>query len=142
MLRRLASSALGAQLVVCIRRDRDSGEPVQASIALMDAERGQLYQLVQGIDRAKVAAGHNLFVATVYEMAAFGARNGVREVNLGRGATEQKVHLGANRLHLLDNWIRAPAAALPHIRRIAERCARALQLDGSSPPVVGGYEVR
>lgn len=136
ILRRLSASALGDALVVCLREDRRTGQAVQCSIALMDPERAQLYQLVQGIAHDRVVPGHNLFVATVYEMARYGEAHGVREVNLGRGAPEQKVRLGANRLNLLNHWILAPRGAAGEVRELAARCGRELAL------VAGGVAPR
>ncbi len=130
------TSALGELLVICLRHDRATGEAVQTSIALMDRRRRQLYQLVHGIAHGKVRPGHNLFIATVYEFSRYGQRCGMREINLGRGAPEQKVNLGANRLILLNHWLRNPAEE-PAIDLIAARCRRSLSLDTAQPVFKG-----
>jgi hypothetical protein len=140
ILQRLCASPLGEQLVICLRRDVDSGEAVQASISLMDLPRRQLYHLVHGIFHERVAPGYNLFVATIYEVFAFAERQGIREVNVGRGAPEQKRRLGANRFILLNNWLlsQSPGAAA-EIASVTARCRAFLGLAGGQPPTIGPY---
>ena len=111
LLRRLLDSPVGEHLVIAIRRDRRTGEPVQASFSLVDRDRGQLYLLAHGIRREVVARGMNLDIADTSEWYAFAAHEGIAEVNLGRGVPDYKRRLGATRFHVLSHWIRAPSDA-------------------------------
>jgi pimeloyl-ACP methyl ester carboxylesterase len=109
ILRRLLDSALGDHLLIAVRSERASGTPVQASIALIDRSRAQLYLLVHGIRHDLVPSAVNLDIADTYQYYRLAEREGVTEVNLGRGSPEYKRNLGAHRLHLLENWVRTGA---------------------------------
>jgi hypothetical protein len=142
LLRRLWTSPLGQHLLFCIRSDATSGEAVQASISLVDRPRRQLYHLVHGIHREKIASGYNLFIATVYQVFAYAERNGITTINLGRGAPQQKLRLGVNRFHLLNNWILNPSpVAEREIVTLASRCGADLGLVGGTMPMIGAYQV-
>jgi hypothetical protein len=104
ILSALLGSALGELLLVIIRRGLE-GEPVQASISLLDEDRRQLYQLVQGIDAERVAPGQNLYIADTYAQFQLGAARRVVEHNLGRGAPAEKRRLGATRFETQSHWI-------------------------------------
>ncbi len=101
----ILSSSIGKHLLICIRRDRVSKQPVQASINFIDRERSQLFQMVQGIDHALVTKGHNLYIAETVQMFRYAESQGIKEIHLGRGGHESKKRLGANRFYLLNNWI-------------------------------------
>jgi hypothetical protein len=142
LLRRLWMSSLGECLLLCIRSDARTGEAVQASISLIDRRRRQLYHLVHGIHREKVAPGHNLFIATVYQVFAYAESQGITSVNLGRGAPQQKLALGANRFILLNNWIWNPSpTAESEIVALAARCGEDLGLLGDDMPRIGAYRI-
>jgi hypothetical protein len=143
ILKRLCTSALAEHILICIRRDKDTGEAVQASISLIDRRRRQLYWLVQGIFREKVTQGYNLFIADAYQLFIFAERNGVREINLSRGGQEQKRKLGANRFILLNNWILNPSPdAAVEISTITARCKEILGLEGPQEPMIGSYRLQ
>lgn len=103
----LLASRLGDHLLICLRRDRETHEPVQTSISLVDTLCGQMYQLVQGIARDRVRAGQNLYIADTYHLYCLAEAKGITEINLGRGGPDQKSKLGANRFHMLINWLRS-----------------------------------
>jgi len=143
LLRSLVASCVGEHLVICIRRDRDSGEAVQASISLIDRARKQLYCLVHGARRERVARGYNLFVADTYHAYRFAEANGIREINLGRGEALQKVKLGANRFILLNNWILNPdPAAAKEIQTIAARSRQSLAIGETEQVLIGPYHLQ
>ena len=95
ILERIAHSSLAEHLLLCIRRDKVTNDPVQVSISLIDHRSAQMYGLVQGIHRALVSPGYNLYIADTYELLLHAERHGLRQVNLGRGAHIEKRRLGA-----------------------------------------------
>ena len=105
ILKIILSSAIAKNLLICIRRDKLTRRPVQASINFVDREKGQLFQMVQGINHSLVKKGHNLYIAETLQMYRYAESQGINEIHLGRGAHENKKKLGANRFHLLNNWI-------------------------------------
>ncbi|MEO7261932.1 MAG: GNAT family N-acetyltransferase [Jatrophihabitantaceae bacterium] len=107
LLRQLLDSAIGDHLLVCVRYDAENGSPVQTSISLLDRSSRQLYWLAVGIDHDQVSPDVNLFVADYHGVAALALEHGIRTINLGRGNPTQKRRLGANRFHVLQNWVRA-----------------------------------
>jgi hypothetical protein len=129
ILERLLASPLGEHLLVCLRRDRETLEPVQTSISLVDRACGQMYQLVQGIARERVRAGHNLYIADTYDLYRFAESQGLTEINLGRGGAAHKRRLGANRTHLLMNWLRSDLpGAEAELDQLARRCRDVVQV--------------
>jgi hypothetical protein len=105
LLQQLLASPLGDRLWIGIRRDRETGEPVQASLSLVDRERSQLYMLVHGIRHSAVRPGQNLDIADTYTLLRLAEALDLREVNFGRGMPAYKQRLGANRFLLLNNWL-------------------------------------
>jgi hypothetical protein len=142
LLERMMASELGDKLYFCIRRDRETREAVQTFIFLLDRQRSEMYNLVQGIDRDKVRPGQNLYVDTTYRVLRYGAEAGVRMINLGRGAQLQKLHLGANRFYVLDNWVRngRPSAAA-EVASLSEGTRAALGLDAEGRGFVGEFSL-
>src|SRR5262249_47275682 len=125
-------------LLIGIRRDRESGEPVQASISLVDRDRAQMYLLVQGIRRDAVRKGHNLDIADTYALLRRAEALGIREVNFGRGMPAYKRSLSANRFHLLNNWLwTAASETRAEIAALAERMRAALGLAGDEASAGG-----
>jgi hypothetical protein len=74
---------------------------------------------------------------------AYAERIGIRIINLGRGAPQEKRRLGANRFALLNNWILNPSpAARSEIAILATRCREALGMVDGQVPVIGPYGVQ
>ncbi|MDC0677421.1 MULTISPECIES: hypothetical protein [Sorangium] len=135
----IAASALGPHLLLCLRRERATGEAVQASVNFIDRTRGQLFQMVQGIDRARVPGGQNLYIAETLQMYRLAERAGLREVHLGRGGHPAKRKLGANRFRLLENWVYAPAAARAELTTLRAAAVQALGLDDDEARAAGDF---
>jgi hypothetical protein len=132
ILQRLLGSPLGDHLLICLRTDRVSGVPVQASISLMDRGSSQLYMLVHGIRHEAVRPGMNLDIADIYDLYKLAEREGIAEINLGRGMPEYKRSLGATRFVVLSNWLRTESAAAdPQLAALSE--AGRLRLQRTTP---------
>jgi hypothetical protein len=106
LLRQLLASAIGDHVLACSRHEADTGSAVQASLSLFDRSSSQLYWLMVGIDHDQVPSDVNLFIADYYGVVGFAEQNGIRTINLGRGNPLQKHRLGANRFHVVQNWLR------------------------------------
>lgn len=98
-------SSIGKNLLICIRRDKATRQPVQASINFIDRDKSQLFQMAQGIDHSLVKKGNNLYIAETLQMYRYAESQGISEIHLGRGGQDSKRRLGANRFYLLNNWI-------------------------------------
>jgi hypothetical protein len=143
ILRRLFASTLGQYLLIRIRRNVDTGEAVQASISLIDRNRGQLYWLVHGIARKGGGPAVNLFVAEAFELLAYAERDGIQEINLSRGGQQQKLCLGANRFNLLNNWVLTSSpVATTDLAIIAARCRNFFGLEGGRVPAIGPFPLQ
>ena len=101
----MLNSPLSPGLVLFVRYHDRTAQPVQAALSLLDPSGRELTLLAQGIDRAAVPAGHNLYRTWFYEMYRWGVAHGVEVFNLGRGAEQKKLDMGANTFHLLDNHL-------------------------------------
>jgi len=101
----LLSSGLGERVLACFSRDRKTGRRVQTLLALVDHESQEMQLLVQGIDENEVLPGHNVYQASLYGLYAWGEARGIRTFNLGRGRQRDKLRLGANRFHVLSNYL-------------------------------------
>jgi hypothetical protein len=142
LLRRLWTSPIGEHLLLCLRYDATTGEAVQASISLIDRRRKQMYQLVHGVDREKVSPEYNLFVATTYDEMAYAQGLGIRTINLGRGAADEKRRVGANRFNLLNCWILTPSPdAGAEVAILAARSREALGIVAGQMPMIGAFPV-
>jgi hypothetical protein len=139
LLEQLMGSELGDKLLLCIRRDRETGEAVQTYISLLDRARSEMYLLVQGIDQDKVRKGQNLYVDHAYRLLKYGEEAGVRMVNFARGAQDQKRRLGANRFFVLQNWVHHTGADIgPEVARLSQATRGALGIDEALHGAVGG----
>lgn len=139
LLEAMMRSELGDKLLLCIRRDRETGEPVQTYISLLDRARSEMYLLVQGIDPDKVRKGQNLYVDHAYRLLRYAEEAGVRMVNFARGAQDQKRRLGANRFFVLQHWIHHAGADVGgELARLAQATRGALGLDEQLRGQVGG----
>ncbi len=139
LLEELMRSELGDKLLLCIRRDKETGVPVQTYISLLDRARSEMYLLVQGIDQDQVRKGQNLYVDHAYRLLKYAEEAGVRMVNFARGAQDQKRRLGANRFFVLQNWVRHPGADLgAEVSRLSQATRGALGLDEQLAGNVGG----
>lgn len=101
----LLETPFAERLKICLRRDKESGDFVQASVSFVDMPSQQMLQLVQGIDHRHVRTGHNLYIAETLQLYQWGIDHGIRFFNLGRGALIMKNRLGANRVYTLVNFI-------------------------------------
>ena len=90
-----------------------------------------------------IPAGHNLYLAALFELYVLGESRGIVEFNLGRGKQLDKLRLGANRFHLLFNYLRPEASQLESellsLKEAAEkRAARELlELNQSTAMLTG-----
>lgn len=106
-----------------LRFVRGDPEPVQGILGRIDGRRLEL--LVQGIDEARVPPGVNVYATSMYEIYAWGVQRGVELFDLGRGAPQLKLSLGANAFRQLDNHL-APrdTDGLERLRAAADAEAR------------------
>jgi hypothetical protein len=110
ILAELIRSPLRDNLCIFWHRQVRGGDPVQAVLALWSREAGRLHLLVQGIDHARAAPAVNLYATMLYRIFGWGAANGVRRFDLGRGAHTAKLNLGANWFGVVSNLL-LPLAA-------------------------------
>ncbi|MBW4575134.1 MAG: hypothetical protein KME08_07605 [Aphanothece sp. CMT-3BRIN-NPC111] len=142
ILKHISESVLGENLLICIYRDKETSQEVQASISLLDQSRSQMYTLVQGIDQEKIRKGHNLYIADKYQRYKFAERHGIREINLGRGNEELKLKLGANKFNLLNNWVaNSETDVTNEIRALVSRSREVLGLAETGQSLIGGYPI-
>lgn len=142
ILREILSGPLGERLLVALRRDRETGEAVQTSIAFFDLARSQMYSVVQGIDHARVRPGQNLYVAKYYQQLKYAEALGIREVNYGRGKEDHKRRLGANRFHLLNNWVRNSQVSIDaEVAQLTERLRPILGLPEVGSASCGAFTI-
>lgn len=130
ILNMILSSAIAKNLLICVRRDKLTRRPVQASINFIDRERSQLFQMVQGINHSLVKKGHNLYIAETLQMYRYAESQGINEIHLGRGAHESKKKIGANCFHLLNNWVLNTTQSIhSEIAKLTEASRQHLMLD-------------
>lgn len=142
ILKHISESPLGENLLICIRRDRETQQPVQTSISFIDKSRSQMYQLVQGIDQEKVKRGNNLYLVDTYHLYKFAENLGIREINLGRGGQQEKLRLGANRFILLNNWVANFKSDInEEISALVRRAREVLGLPETEKARVGEYPI-
>lgn len=142
ILKHIAESPLGENLLICIRKDKETQQPVQTSISLIDQRRSQMYQLVQGTDREKVIKGHNLYLADTYDLYKFAENHGILEINLGRGGQQEKIRLGANRFILLNNWVANLKSDInEEVSALVKRSQEVLGLKETEQVRVGKYSL-
>lgn len=142
ILKLISESVLGENLLICICRDKETSQEVQASISLLDPSRLQMYTLVQGIDKEKIRKGQNLYIADKYQRYKFAERHGIREINLGRGNEELKLKLGANRFNLLNNWVaNSKTDVTKEVSALVSRSREVLGLAETGQSLVGGYPI-
>lgn len=103
----LLNSPLAPRLRLFQRHPRRGGEAIQAVLALVDERRSAAHLLVHGIDHARVPPGQNLYATSLYGIFRWGLGRGITTFNLGRGADEVKLNLGANAFHPLANHLAA-----------------------------------
>ncbi|MEU1986030.1 GNAT family N-acetyltransferase [Nocardia sp. NPDC019395] len=123
ILRGLAASGLRERLCVFGHRTR-TGIPVQAALAVHYPESATLEILVHGIDHAAVPSSQNLYAATMYRIYRWGQAHGIGRFNLGRGAERVKLDLGANRFHVVANYL-VPASGATTPDPVVDRLAAA-----------------
>ena len=142
ILQQILGCALGRHLLIAIRRDRETGDAVQAFINFVDEGRGEFFLCVQGIDAAAVRPGHNLYAAGFYQLMRWAEERGIGVFSLGRGNVEQKRLLGANRFHLQRNWIWSRSAVSSEaVAALRVQTSRMLGMDERDGLRVGAFAV-
>lgn len=109
------------------------GDPVQAVLALRSREAAAalLHLQVQGIDHARVTPAVNLYATMLYRIFHWGAANGIRRFDLGRGAHAAKLNLGANRFQVVSNLLVPVAPSAEPTDLTGLRKAAAHAVDGA-----------
>lgn len=98
-------SPLSKHFTWIIRRHKQSNEVVQYGLLLEGETGGTLYYLTQSIDRKKLATGHNLYIATFYDVYTYAFNKGFSAVHMGRSGDKLKRSLGANFEFTQQSWL-------------------------------------
>jgi hypothetical protein len=105
IVRDVAISALRERVCMFLHRRQSDNAPVQAVLGMHYPGSNALELLVQGIDHTAVAQSQNLYAVALYRIYRWGAARDIHRFNLGRGAQLAKLNLGANRFHVVSNYI-------------------------------------
>ncbi|RKP51083.1 hypothetical protein [Trinickia fusca] len=103
--RKFAGSPLAHDFRWIFRRDA-SGRVVQTGLILLGRQERTVYYLNQSIDRASLAPGQNLYVATFYALYCWSQANGFHAVHLGRDGAAEKQRLGADVFIPQSHWLK------------------------------------
>ncbi|MEH2079517.1 MAG: hypothetical protein V7K89_05740 [Nostoc sp.] len=142
ILKHISESLLGENLLICIRKDKETQQSIQTSISFIDQSRSQMYQLVQGIDQENIRKGHNLYLVDTYHLYKFAENLGIREINLGRGGQHEKLKIGANRFSLLNNWVANVKLDISEeVSLLIKRSMEVLGLKEHETTIIGKYPI-
>lgn len=127
----IARSQYAADYVLKIGELRSDGSAVQASLSHYARDEGVFTQLVQGLRREKLPPGQNLYMADYYQLYRFAHELGARTHGLGRGATDVKKKVGANRFVDLVNVVYPVSTVRDGLMRSYARKLLASRQNGS-----------
>lgn len=128
ILEELVRSPIRQQLCIFWYRRREDDLPVQAMLGFLDPRSGELELWVQGRDGESIPASLNLYRSGIYQVLRWAEGRGVQRVNLGRGAEVVKLQLGANRFHVVSNFLASNAIeSHSDLGRLSDAATRAIR---------------